>query len=149
MLLINSMMTTVFPTPAPPKATVDWVIFFGFYGAAFVHRVAGDIEDATHNAFADWHGDGLASIGNLQAAFEALGAGHGDGADALVAKLLLHLQGEVDGLLVHLKLNRERVVDGRDCTLEFDIHYRADDLDDSAFAVIHKVFETNCVSRSW
>jgi hypothetical protein len=62
--------------------------------AAFVHGIPGDVEHAAHDAVADRHGDGPAGVGHFIAALEAVGGGHGDGADPVVAEVLLDFEDE-------------------------------------------------------
>ena len=63
---------------------MDGVILVCFDRAALVDRVAGDVENAAHDAFADGHRDWLSGVDDLQTAFETFGAGHGDGANAAI-----------------------------------------------------------------
>ena len=74
------------------RRAMDGIIFVRLDRPAFVHRVAGHVEHAAHDAFADGHGDGRAGIDDFVAALEAFGAGHGDGADPVVAEVLLHFE---------------------------------------------------------
>ena len=60
------------------RRPVDRVVLLRLDRAALVHRVAGDIEDASHHAVADRHRDRAAGVGDLEAALETLGAGHRD-----------------------------------------------------------------------
>jgi hypothetical protein len=56
------------------------------------------------------------------------------GADPVVAEVLLHLEGELDGPWSgQVVFDGERVVEGRHLVGELDVHDRADDLDDFAF----------------
>ena len=72
---------------------VDGIAFLGDDRAAFVHRVADDVEDAAHDGLADGHGNGGAGVGDFVAALEALGGAHADGADPVVAEVLLDFEG--------------------------------------------------------
>src|SRR5580704_10565432 len=92
---------------------MNWVELFRHDRAALINGIAGDIEDPSHDARADRHGNGRASIRNLEAALQPLGARHGDGADPMVAEVLLHFEGEL-GLAVtrHIEINRDGVVNG-------------------------------------
>src|SRR5207253_2577503 len=100
---------------------------------AFVHRRTGDIKHAAHDSIADGHGNRFARIGDLQAAFQTLGAGHGNRSDAMVAELLLDFEGERYRIFLDFEVNGEGVVDAWNFVEEFHIHYRADYLDDFAF----------------
>ena len=42
---------------------------------------------------------------DLEAAFEALGPGHGDGPDPVVAEMLLHFERQLGGLVLDLVFN--------------------------------------------
>ena len=44
---------------------MDRIIFVRLDRAVFVHRVAGDVEYAAHDAFADGHGNGRAGVDDL------------------------------------------------------------------------------------
>ena len=79
------------------RRAVDRIALLRLDRPALVHRVAGDIEHPAHDAFADGHGDRPAAIGDLQAALESLGAGHGDGADPVIPEMLLHFERQLDG----------------------------------------------------
>ena len=81
---------------------MDRIVFVRLDRPALVHRVAGHVEDPAHDAFADGHGDRRAGVDDLQAAFETFGAGHGDGSDPVVAQVLLHLERQLDGLVLEL-----------------------------------------------
>ena len=113
---------------------VNGIILLGGDRPAFIHRVAGDVENAAHHARADGHGNGRAGVEDFEAALEAFGAGHGDGTDPMVAQMLLHFEGEL-GFAVpgHVEIDRDGVVNGGEAGGEFDIHDRPDDLDDFAF----------------
>ena len=106
-------------------------------GTLLVHGLAGDVEDAAEDALADGHGNRGAGVERGHAAHEALGRGHGDGADQAAAEMLLHLEGELFGLAGDGEVHRERLIDGRDEVLgELHVDDGADDLDD--FTVVHK-----------
>ena len=68
------------------------IIFVGFHRPLFIHRLAGDVEHAAHDAFADGHGDRRAGVGDFEAALQTFGGGHGDGAHPVVAEMLLHFE---------------------------------------------------------
>jgi hypothetical protein len=52
------------------------------------------IEDAAKRSSANRDGDWCAKVRGLCTTCEAVGSGHGDSADAIVAKVLLHLNNE-------------------------------------------------------
>ena len=69
------------------------------------------------------HRDRTAGVAHLDAAREAVGGVHGDGAHAVVAEVLLHLEHERGGLAVALEVDLERVVDLRQVLVgEGDLH---------------------------
>ena len=76
-----------------------------------IHGVAGNVEHAAHDAFADGHGDRRAGVRDLVAALQTFGAGHGDGADPVVAEVLLHFERQLDGLVLNFVFDGQRVVD--------------------------------------
>ena len=82
------------------RRAVDRIIFLCLDRPAFVHRVAGHIEYPAHDAVADWHRNGRAGVDDLVAAFETVGAGHGDGPDPVVAEVLLHFERQFDRLVL-------------------------------------------------
>ena len=49
---------------------MDRIVLVGLDRPVFVHRVAGHVEHAAHDAFADGHGDRRAGIGDFHAALE-------------------------------------------------------------------------------
>ena len=117
------------------RRAVNRVVLVGDHRPAIVHRLAGDVEHASHDAVADRHRDRRAGVGDLVAALEPLGAGHRDGAHPLVAEVLLHFQRQRDRLPLDLVVHLQRVVDRRQPVGKLDVHHRAHDLND--FADIH------------
>jgi len=109
-------------------------VFFRHHRPPLVHRVAGDVKDAPHDAVAHRHGDGLAGIEYFHAAFKPVRGGHGDGAHPVIAQVLLDFEGQ-PGFALERKLvfDGQGVVDGGELSRELDIHHRADDLNDFAF----------------
>ena len=77
---------------------------------ALVDRLAEQVEDATERVLADRDGDRGAGVDDRVAAAQAVGGVHRDRADAVVAEVLLDLEGEVDRVaavaLGHLDLQR-------------------------------------------
>src|SRR5207253_2063124 len=113
--------------------TVNRIILVRLHGALFIHDIARDVEHAAHDAVTDGHGDGRASVNDLEAAFEALGAGHGDGANPGIAEVLLDFEGELGGLILDFVIDGQGVVDGGERPRKFYIDDGADDLDNFAF----------------
>ena len=169
-------MTTVLPTPAPPKAptlppfeegadqvnhldaggqhlggsglvhqrrgrAVDGIALLRHHRAAFVHGVADDVEDAAHGGLADGHGNGRPGVENFVSAFEALGGAHADGADPVVAEMLLDFEC-LPGLALarNVEFDAQGIVNSRKLSRKFNIHDGSDNLDDLAF--IHCSFDT-------
>ena len=113
--------------------TVNRVAFFVGHVAALIHGIAGDVEDATEHAFADGNGDGRTAVHHFHAALEAFGGRHGDGTGDAVPQMLLHLEGEVLGLAIHLEGDGKSLVDGRHAARgELHVDNGADNLDDFA-----------------
>src|SRR4030095_16178072 len=114
---------------------MDRVAFLGLDGSTLIDRVSRNVEDAAHHAFPDRHVDRYVGIGHFQPPLESLGAGHGDSANPLLAKMLLHFESEAGRLTLDLEVNREGVVDSRKLVRKLDIDYRTDHLNN--FASIH------------
>ncbi len=72
------------------RRAVDGIVLFRLNRSAFIHGIAGDIKDPAQDTFTDWHGDRSALVCNLEAPFEALGTGHGDGSDQFIPEVLLY-----------------------------------------------------------
>ena len=71
-----------------------------------VDRLAEDVPDAAERRVADGHGDRRAGVDDVGAAREAVGRVHRDGADAVVAEVLLHLRDQLDRRAVALRGRR-------------------------------------------
>ncbi len=84
--------------------------------ARVVDRLAEQVEDAAERVLAHGHRDRPARVDHVVAALKAVGGVHRDGADAVVAEVLLNLEGQVHpGALVGLlDLDLERRVDLRE-----------------------------------
>src|SRR5690349_1502084 len=102
------------------------------YFTLLVDGLAGHVEHTAHDGFADGHRNGSARIGNFHAALETFGAAHGDGANPVVAEMLLRLERQLDlGLCTGRgEFDGERVVDARQFVRELDVHDRTNDLND-------------------
>ena len=100
---------------------------------ALVDRLAEQVEDAPEGVLADRDRDRGARVDDDVAAAQAVGGVHRDRAHAVVAEVLLDLEGEVDrGAAVALRdLDLERRVDLRQL-FEHDVDDDADDLLDAA-----------------
>ena len=128
-------------------APMNRVVFVRLHRALFVHRLPRDVEDATHDGFADGHGDGLSGVDDVVAALESFAGAHGDGAHPIVAQVLLDFEREFGGPAQHLKFDGERVVNGRELADELDVHDRSDDLND--FAFVHGIASYPSPSGRW
>jgi hypothetical protein len=123
MLLINSCITTVLPTPAPPKRPTlpvhdldagDELLGLGrevlepWRGAVdrpvalrvldralLVHRVAEDVENSPEDLLAHGHRYRTARVLHVYAALQAVRRGHRHRADHVVAEELLDLEDEL------------------------------------------------------
>ena len=71
-------------------------------GRLVVDRVAEHVPHAAERHLADRHRDRHAGVDDVDAAREAVGGVHGDGAHAVVAEMLLHLRDRGRALLVVL-----------------------------------------------
>ena len=98
-----------------------------------VDGVADDVPDAAERLVADGDGDRLLRVDDLDAAGEPVGRLHRDGADAIVAEMLLHLRDQLARAAVLLgNLDAERVVDLGELVREDGVEHDALDLDDLA-----------------
>ena len=79
---------------------------------------------------ADGHGDRLLRVDDLDPAREPVGRVHGDGADAIVAEMLLHLRDQLARAAVLGDLDAERMVDLGKPVREDGVEHDALDLDD-------------------
>jgi hypothetical protein len=89
------------------------------------------------------HRHRLPRVDHLDAPGKAVGGVHGDGADLVVAEVLLHLADHFVAV-AFADADLEGVVDGRDLVREPDVDDRPDHLDDCA--CVHRV---NSASRVW
>ncbi len=113
--------------------TMDRVTFGEVDRAFAVHGVAGDVEDAAKDAFADGHRDRGAGVNDGHAADEALGGGHGDRAGDALAEMLLDLESQLFLATGDGEVHGEGLVDrGNRVFRELDVNDGADDLDDFA-----------------
>ena len=67
---------------------------------AVVDGLAEHVDETAERLLADGHGHGLAGVDDLDAAGQAVGGVHGDGAHAVVAEVLLHLGDQLARLAV-------------------------------------------------
>ena len=163
-------MSTVLPTPAPPKrptlpprtygairsttlSPVSKISVVGLSSANcgrvavdrpalvgldrlldLVDRVAEHVEDAPERSVADRHADRPARIDDLHSPREAVGGVHRDGADAVVAEVLLHFcdQLECRPSLALGDDDPQRGVDLGELVREDRVDYDPLDLDDPA-----------------
>jgi peptide chain release factor 1 len=76
------------------RRAVNWKSLVRLHITRLVNRITEHIEDATERSRANRDRDWRAKVGCLCAARKAVSSGHGDSADAIVAKVLLHLYNE-------------------------------------------------------
>jgi hypothetical protein len=95
--------------------------------AALVDGITEHVHDAAQGLAADGHGDRRAGVLNREAAGDAFGGAHGDGAYDTVAELLLHFEGQSFFRDLKCVINlRHRVA------WKLHVDNRADDLYDSS-----------------
>ena len=113
-------------------------------GTLLVNGLAEHVEDAAEGGFTNGDGDRSTGVGDFHAAHQAVGAAHGDSADAVVTQQLLHLGRQSDVLASGvLRLDAEGVVDlGQFPGGKFHVQNRADHLAD------HALGASGCRSRS-
>ena len=96
-----------------------------------VNGLADDIPNAAQRLGANRHHDGMAGVLNIQAADQAVGGAHGNGANEVAGQVRLYLQNEVDFAGLRFRVDRERVVNRRNLVRrEFNVHNRSDDTHD-------------------
>ena len=103
-----------------------------------VDRVADHVPDAAERDVADRHRDRSARVDDLRPACETVGRVHCDGADAIVAEMLLHLRDQ----LAVVGLDAERAVDRGQPVREDGVENDALDLDDAAGVLLVGHFES-------
>jgi len=98
-----------------------------------------DIEDTSKNSFADGDRDWGSKGAYFHAACETFGRTHSDGANPVLAEVLLNLECEILFFAADFEVDFERIVDfGQSsvCRAELDIDNWADDLNDSSFMIL-------------
>ena len=109
------------------RGAVDRPVLFRGNGAAVVLRRTEHVHDATERRLTDRHRDRCARRFDGEAALQAFGGSHRDGANDAITELLLHLEREID------VLELQCLVDLRDrFTRKFHVDDRADDLSNLA-----------------
>ncbi len=73
---------------------MNWKLRIRLHVARLVNRFTEHVEDAAECSRANRDGDWCAEVGSLCATREAVRCGHGNGPNAIVAKMLLHLNNE-------------------------------------------------------
>ena len=71
--------------------------------AAFVDRLADDVDDPAQRFRTDRHFDRVSGIGHFRAADEAFGRIHRDAADRVFAQMLCHFEDEHTAVLLHMQ----------------------------------------------
>ncbi len=110
---------------------VDRAAHVCIYRAAFVDRLTDHVHDAAECGRADGNHDWSAGIGNCLTAHEPLRGVHGDGADRVLAEVLGNLKHQAVAIIVGF----ERVEDGGQFAVEFDVDNSTDNLGHAAFSV--------------
>jgi hypothetical protein len=95
--------------------------------AALVDGIAEHVHDAAERLAAHRHGDRCTGVLHRQAAGEALGGAHGNGAHDTVTELLLHFEGQVFFRDLQGVINLRHGIAGK-----LHVDNRADDLYDSS-----------------
>src|SRR5271170_987388 len=119
------------------RRAMNRIVLLRFDRTAFIHWIAGDIEDAAHHALADGNGNRPAVVGGFIAALEPFGARHGDSPNASVSEVLLYFEGQFNRIALHLELAGQGVVDPGQRIGKFHIHHRTYDFDDFACFHLH------------
>src|SRR5262249_39857119 len=105
-------------------------------GPRLVHRLTDDIHDAPQRAVAHRHRYGLAGVGDLLAAHQALGRVHGDGAHRGLTEVL----GDLEHQPLIAVLGLQRIENGWQSTIELDVDNRAHHLANASdFIVWHRL----------
>ncbi len=115
---------------------VDFAGRIGLDRTGFVHRLANDVDDAAERSFANRHGDRAARILHFLAANETFRRIHRDGTDGVLAEVLRDFENEALAIVLRLK----RIQDGRQVTVELDVHNGANHLTDLADNIAHTVY---------
>ena len=98
---------------------------FGLNLLAAIDRLADDINEPPQRIRADGHRDRRAGIDGLHAAHEAVGRIHRNGADAVLAKMLLHFADQVVIFSFEiLARNSERIQNRQAVCLPKNLHQR-------------------------
>src|ERR671911_554175 len=103
MLWISSMITTVLPTPAPPKRPILPPLRYGSSRSMTLMPVSNisslvdwsSSDGAAQRLRTHRYRDGGAGVDHLHAALETVGGLHGNRADAVLADVLLDLADDV------------------------------------------------------
>ena len=114
------------------RRVVDRVVLDVLGHLAAVDGLTHDVPDATERGGAHRHHHGVAGVADLEATGEAVGRGHGHGANDAARELRLHLEHGADVTDGGVSVNDERRIDARHLIVELDVHDRSDDADDRA-----------------
>jgi hypothetical protein len=117
---------------------VNGVPFLVWHGTASVCGIAGHVENAAQNAFANGNGNRSSERGDFHAAAEAFGRAHGNGPNPIFTEVLLDFEGETGLFSAGLEIHLESVIDFWESSTsveEFDVHNGSDNLYDSAFRI--------------
>ena len=115
---------------------MDGPTLLGFYIGLVINGLTQQIKDPAQASLAYRHGNGGAGIGDLCAALQAVGGGHGNAADNVVTNVLGNLRN--DGLVSIGNFDGVQQT-GQLILLEANIQNRAHDLDHSSFVFGHGI----------
>src|SRR5262249_51185908 len=106
-----------------------------------VYRLAHDIEDTPQHLTAHWHGDRLSCILDRHATRQAIGGLHSHSPHGRFAQVLGHLGRDLGILAIHLAVDLQGIVDGRQIAArKLHVHDRSNDLDDFTCAHTSSVY---------
>ncbi len=106
MMPVSNISLSVDCSDERRRGAVDRRPLLGLHGAPAVNRLAEHAEDAAEGLLADRHRDRLAEVGGDHAADHAVGGLHGDAPRAVLAEVLRHLAGDIDGHHTHCRRHR-------------------------------------------
>ena len=82
-------------------------------GPRIIDRIARDVENAAEHAFANRHADRAARVGDAHPALQTFSRRHGDGANPVLAEMLLHFESQLGRVAADFVFDLERVVNLR------------------------------------
>ena len=105
---------------------MDWQVLSGGNWSLLVNWLTNDVHNSTEGSWADWHHDGVSSVGDLLSSNETLGGVQSNGPDVVATQMLGNFEYEsvVDSL--HL----EGVQNWGKISLELHVHDGTNNLGD-------------------